>query len=83
VAIAQRALVSKELEDGSLVCPLLHVVDRGDYTYYVAWSTRRAPSVELQVFRTWLGSDAFRRELGNASDRFRRDHRSQMDRHAG
>jgi LysR family glycine cleavage system transcriptional activator len=23
VAIAQRALVSKELEDGSLVCPLL------------------------------------------------------------
>jgi LysR family glycine cleavage system transcriptional activator len=56
VAIAQRALVSKELEDGSLVRPLPHVVDRGDHTYYFAWSTRRAPSVELRAFRAWLGS---------------------------
>ncbi|MFC5947480.1 LysR substrate-binding domain-containing protein [Pseudonocardia lutea] len=53
VAIAQRALVARELGAGSLVAPLPQV-DRGDHTYYVVWSTRRAPSAELRVFRAWL-----------------------------
>lgn len=54
VAIAQRALVAKELADGSLLAPFPQVVDRGEHTYYVVWSTRRSATPALRVFREWL-----------------------------
>ncbi|WP_344411484.1 LysR substrate-binding domain-containing protein [Pseudonocardia ailaonensis] len=56
VAIAQRALVARELAEGTLVAPFPQVVDRGDHTYYLAWSTRRPPTESLRIFREWLGS---------------------------
>jgi LysR family glycine cleavage system transcriptional activator len=53
VAIAQRALVAKELADGSLVEPFSFVLDREAYTYYFVWPAHRE-SEALKEFRTWL-----------------------------
>lgn len=54
VAIAQKALIEKELADGTLVAPLDRVLDREDYTYYFAWPTGKPQSRALRLFRDWL-----------------------------
>lgn len=54
VAIAQKALVEKELADGSLVMPFDFILDEGRRTYYFVWPARRRPSLALSAFREWL-----------------------------
>ncbi|OZI82609.1 LysR substrate-binding domain-containing protein [Bordetella genomosp. 2] len=56
VAMAQKALIEKELADGTLEAPLGMVLDRGDYTYYFAWPTGRPSSGALRAFRDWLAA---------------------------
>lgn len=54
VAIAQRALVEKELASGTLVAPFGHALDCGAFTYYFAVPAARDESPALRAFRTWL-----------------------------
>ncbi|GAA5168457.1 transcriptional regulator GcvA [Amycolatopsis dongchuanensis] len=56
VAIAQKALVEKELADGSLVAPFDFTLDRGRFTYYFVWRADRPQSPAVVAFRTWLVS---------------------------
>lgn len=56
VAIAQKALIEKELADHTLEAPLGLVLDREDYTYYFAWPTGKPSSGALRAFREWLAS---------------------------
>lgn len=56
VAIAQKALVRAELDNGQLVAPFRLELDRGAYTYYFAWPATRRPSAALTTFRDWLVS---------------------------
>jgi LysR family glycine cleavage system transcriptional activator len=56
VAIAQKALVEKELADGSLVTPFDFVLDRGRFTYYFVWRADRPQSPAVVAFRSWLAS---------------------------
>jgi LysR family transcriptional regulator, glycine cleavage system transcriptional activator len=56
VAIAQKALVEKELTDGSLIAPFDFVLDRGRFTYYFVWRADRPQSPAVVAFRTWLAS---------------------------
>jgi LysR family glycine cleavage system transcriptional activator len=58
VAIAQKALVRKELESGTLVTPFPFVLDRGSFSYYLAWPADRKESDEMRAFRLWLLSQA-------------------------
>jgi LysR family glycine cleavage system transcriptional activator len=55
VAIAQKALVAKELQDGRLVMPFELSVDLGDATYYFLLPEQpRRRSPELETFRRWV-----------------------------
>ena len=54
VAIAQRALVEKELAEGSLLAPLAPALDLAHYTYYFAWPSSASQSGALRAFREWL-----------------------------
>jgi LysR family glycine cleavage system transcriptional activator len=54
VAIAQKALIEKELSDGALIAPFELILDRGEYTYYFAWPAEKAESAALKAFRAWL-----------------------------
>jgi len=54
VAIAQKALIEKELADHTLVAPLSPTLDRGGYTYYFAWPSGKPPSAALRAFHDWL-----------------------------
>ncbi|SAI65440.1 LysR family transcriptional regulator [Bordetella ansorpii] len=54
VAIAQKALIEKELADGTLLAPLSPALDLEEYTYYFAWPTGKAASAALRAFRDWL-----------------------------
>jgi len=54
VAMAQKALVEKDLAEGRLVMPFGLALDRGDHTYYFASPREREESVELAAFRRWL-----------------------------
>jgi len=54
VAIAQKALVRRELADGSLVTPFGFTLDRGPHTYYFVWHAHRRQSPALIAFREWL-----------------------------
>ncbi|MDV3127299.1 LysR substrate-binding domain-containing protein [Mycobacterium sp. 21AC1] len=54
VAIAQKALVAKELGDGTLVTPFPDTLDLGPHTYYFVWHARRRQSPALTAFREWL-----------------------------
>ncbi|RYF59188.1 MAG: LysR family transcriptional regulator [Comamonadaceae bacterium] len=54
VAIAQRALIERELASGALVAPFDCALDRGSYTYYFVWPDDRRESSELTAFRQWL-----------------------------
>ncbi|OZI25964.1 LysR family transcriptional regulator [Bordetella genomosp. 9] len=67
IAIAQKALVDKELAEGSLVAPFAFVLDRGHYTYYLAWPAGRAQPAALRAFRDWLAATVRREELPGAA----------------
>ncbi|MET3515116.1 LysR family glycine cleavage system transcriptional activator [Pseudacidovorax sp. 1753] len=54
VAIAQQALVEKELACGALVTAFDHALDCGAFTYYFAVPAARSESTALRAFRTWL-----------------------------
>jgi LysR family glycine cleavage system transcriptional activator len=54
VAIAQRFLVEKDLQEGRLVMPLKQVVDMGDYTYYLLTPAHREETADMKTFRVWL-----------------------------
>ncbi|MDE2289485.1 MAG: LysR family transcriptional regulator [Burkholderiales bacterium] len=56
VAIAQKALVEKELADGTLAVPFGPTLDRGAYTYYFAWPAGKRQSAALRAFREWLAT---------------------------
>lgn len=56
VAIAQRALVERDLASGVLVAPLDRSLDLGGYTYYFAWPSSRRDSRALQRFTQWLAA---------------------------
>ena len=58
VAVAQEALVERELAEGDLVFPFDFGLDRGDWTYYFSWPMARPESVALQVFRDWLRANS-------------------------
>jgi LysR family glycine cleavage system transcriptional activator len=53
VAIAQRALVARELAEGTLVEPFQFVLDRQGHTYYFVWPAD-TESEALTAFRNWL-----------------------------
>ncbi|MGV9800068.1 LysR substrate-binding domain-containing protein [Mycobacterium sp. NPDC003449] len=54
VAIAQQALVEKELAGGILVAPFDFTLDLGRFTYYFVWHAQRRQSSALVAFRAWL-----------------------------
>jgi len=54
IAVAQKALVGKELESGTLVAPFPLELDRGDVTYYFVTPQGRPASHALQSFIEWL-----------------------------
>jgi len=54
VAIAQKALVERELREGTLVAPFDFVLDRDSKTYYFAWPNDRPESRALDAFTHWL-----------------------------
>jgi LysR family glycine cleavage system transcriptional activator len=54
VALAQKSLVSKELEEGVLCMPFDLVVDRQSFSYYFAWPLNKRESTALTMFRQWL-----------------------------
>lgn len=56
IALAQRALVAREIERGELVAPLDFVLDRHGHTYHFVWPADRPPSMALVAFLDWLAS---------------------------
>jgi LysR family glycine cleavage system transcriptional activator len=60
VAIAQKTLVQKELDEGRLVAPFDLSVDLDAQTYYFVLPPEdyRQPSPELSQFRLWVASCA-------------------------
>lgn len=60
VAIAQKAFVERELEEGRLVAPFELTVDAGPSTYYFVLppETYKRPSRDLTQFRRWIASQA-------------------------
>ncbi|MFJ5298672.1 LysR substrate-binding domain-containing protein [Pseudomonas sp. NPDC088368] len=58
VAIAQKSLVSKELEAGLLRMPFDLVIDRQSFSYYFAWPVNKTESTALSTFREWLSQRA-------------------------
>lgn len=54
VAIAQKSLVGKDLEAGSLRMPFELIVDRHSFSYYFAWPLHKPESSALSTFRKWL-----------------------------
>src|SRR5690606_1551292 len=60
VAIAQKAMIQKELDEGRLVMPFDLVVDMGDESYYFVLpkTSYRRSSLQLKQFRDWVASCA-------------------------
>ncbi|KWT92079.1 MULTISPECIES: transcriptional regulator GcvA [unclassified Variovorax] len=54
VAIAQKAIVERELATGVLMAPFDFVLDRKSHTYYFVWPDDRAESKALTAFKRWL-----------------------------
>ena len=54
IAMAQLFLVSKDLQDGTLIRPFEQVVDMGVYTYYLLIPKHREESEDLRTFREWV-----------------------------
>src|SRR3546814_18547036 len=69
IAIAQKAMVQKELDEGRLVAPFDLTVDLGDESYYFVLPTitEKRSSPALQQFRSWIASC----EIGSGSCRER------------
>ncbi|MEM5299706.1 transcriptional regulator GcvA [Burkholderia sp. JPY481] len=58
IAIAQKVLVSDDIDNGKLVMPFSFALDEGSYTYYLVYPKGRLTNPELAAFRNWLLSDA-------------------------
>ncbi|MEF7613298.1 LysR substrate-binding domain-containing protein [Aquincola sp. MAHUQ-54] len=58
IAIAQQALVEKELAEGTLVAPVAFTLDRGRHTYYFASPLDKPETAALQAFREWMAASA-------------------------
>lgn len=58
IAMAQRALVEKELSEGSLVTPIAFTLDRGQHTYYFASALNKPETDALRAFREWMAASA-------------------------
>jgi LysR family glycine cleavage system transcriptional activator len=56
VAIAQKALVEKDLAERTLVIPFGPALDRGAHTYYFAWPSGKRQTAALRAFREWLAT---------------------------
>jgi LysR family glycine cleavage system transcriptional activator len=56
VAIAQKALVEKDVAAGRLAYMYDFALDKGSYTYYFVCALDTARSEELDIFRKWLTS---------------------------
>jgi len=58
IVIGQKALITKELEDGRLIAPFDLWIDLGDYTYYFVMppDTSRRKSEAAVTFRRWIES---------------------------
>jgi LysR family glycine cleavage system transcriptional activator len=56
IALAQRALVHRQIEHGELVAPLDFMLDQHSHTYYFVWPADRQPSTALVAFLSWLAS---------------------------
>ncbi|ABE46592.1 transcriptional regulator GcvA [Polaromonas sp. JS666] len=56
VAIAQKALVERDLAEGALIMPFDFVLDRGAHTYYFVWPSTKPESDALRAFTQWLAS---------------------------
>lgn len=54
LAMAQLFLVEPELAAGKLKRPFKHVVDMGDFTYYLITPEARPESAHMKKFRLWL-----------------------------
>ncbi|MFM0221301.1 transcriptional regulator GcvA [Paraburkholderia dipogonis] len=54
VAIAQRVLITEDLDSGRLVMPFSFVLDEGAFTYYLVYPKSRISSPEFTAFREWL-----------------------------
>lgn len=57
IAMAQRALVEKELDDGSLRPAFEVELDRQDHTYYFAWPQDKPENPSLRAFLAWLSNE--------------------------
>ena len=64
-AMAQLALIEEDLAAGSLVCPIPHYLDKGEFTYYLLYPENRRLTPQMKRFRDWLRSecDAFNGNL--------------------
>lgn len=56
IAIAQRALIDRELADRTLIAFNAPMLDCGKHTYYFVWPRSRPISDELAAFRDWLSA---------------------------
>jgi len=56
IAIAQRALIERELADRTLIALNAPTLDCGRHTYYFVWPRSRPVSDELAAFRDWLST---------------------------
>jgi LysR family glycine cleavage system transcriptional activator len=54
VAIAQRVLITEDLDSGRLVMPFSFALDEGAFTYYLVYPKSRTSSPEFTAFREWL-----------------------------
>ncbi|OUL99274.1 transcriptional regulator GcvA [Variovorax sp. JS1663] len=54
IAMAQRFLVEKDLEEGRLVMPFKKTLDMGDFTYYLLTPGHRDEPPPMKTFRLWL-----------------------------
>jgi LysR family glycine cleavage system transcriptional activator len=54
VAIAQKALITADVEAGRLVYPFRKTLDMGACTYYFVHALDGTPTPELAHFRTWI-----------------------------
>jgi LysR family glycine cleavage system transcriptional activator len=54
VAIAQRVLITEDLDCGRLVMPFSFVLDEGAFTYYLVYPKSHISSSEFAAFREWL-----------------------------
>ena len=59
VAIAQVGIMQSELATSNLVLPFDKQLNRGDHTYYLVTPNNKPHSLELDIFKNWLLSNAY------------------------